>query len=56
MVLCDDLGGWNGWMGGRLKKEGICVFIKLIHFAVHQKLTMLKRNYIPIKKKIENIP
>ena len=32
-VLCDDL---EGWVGRRSKKEGIYVYIKLIHFTVEQ--------------------
>ena len=36
-MLCDDLEGWDG-MGGvvgeRLKREGIYVYIWLIHFLV----------------------
>ena len=35
-VLCDDI---EGWVGGRLKREGIYVYIWLIHVAVQQKLT-----------------
>ena len=39
-VLCDDLDGWDGgWVGGRSKREGIQVYIQLIHFIVQQKLT-----------------
>ena len=30
--------GW-GWMGGRAKREGLYVYIELIHFIVQQKLT-----------------
>jgi len=37
-VLCDDLEGWDGVVGGRLKKEGICVYIELIHIVLQQKL------------------
>ena len=33
MVLCDDLEGWNGEVEGRLKREGMYVYIWLIHFA-----------------------
>ena len=37
---CDDLEGWEGgWEGGRYTREGICIYIELIHFIVQQKLT-----------------
>ena len=36
-MLCDGLVGWDG--RGRSKREGMCVCIRLIHFAVQQKLT-----------------
>ena len=40
MVLCDDLEGWDGGgVGGVSPREGICVYIWLIDFAVQQKLT-----------------
>ena len=35
-VLCDDPEGWDG--GGRLKGEGIYVYLRLIHIIVQQKL------------------
>ena len=38
-MLCDDLGGWDEGRGGRSTREGIYVFIQLIHFVVQQKLT-----------------
>ena len=43
MVLCDDLEGWEvgGKVGGKLRKEGIYVYLQLIHRAVWQKLTTL---------------
>ena len=36
MLLCDDLEGWDGVVvvGGRLKKEGMYVYIQLIHVVV----------------------
>ena len=43
--LCDDLEGW-GWgsgVGGRLKRAGVYVRIRLIHFTVWQKLTQHRR-------------
>ena len=39
-MLCDDPEGWNsGWVGGRLNREEIYVYLQLIHVAVHQKPT-----------------
>ena len=38
MVFCDDLQGWGRGVGGRVKREGIYVYIELIH-VVQQKLT-----------------
>ena len=39
-MFCDDLEGWMvGGVGGRLQREGIYVYIELIHFVVQQKLT-----------------
>ena len=32
-------GGGDGVVGGRLKREGIYVYIQLIHLVVQQKLT-----------------
>ena len=39
LVLCDDLEGWHAGVGGRLKREGIYVYLQLIHSVVQQKLT-----------------
>ena len=45
-MLCDDLGG--GWgVGGRLEKEGICVYLQPIHVVQrkpveHCKTTILQ--------------
>ena len=50
-MFCDDLVGWDGW-GGRLKREGIYVYIWLIH-VVQQKLTQLCKAIIPPLKKQE---
>lgn len=36
---------------GRLKTEGIYVYRELINFVVQQKLTTLKSNCTPIKKR-----
>ena len=47
MVLCDDLEGWDGGRGGKVKGEGKYVHIWLFHFIVqHCKATILpiKRN------------
>ena len=35
-VLCDDLEGWDGRAGGRLKREGIYVYVQLIHDVVRR--------------------
>ena len=40
-MLCDDLEGWEGVVRGMCKREGIYVYIWLIHFVVQQKLTIL---------------
>ena len=51
-MLCDDLDGWDGGEGGRAKKEGIYVYIQLIHFTVQQKLTQhCKAIILPPKKR-----
>ena len=36
-VLCDNLEGWNGVVGGRFKREETCVYLWLIHVAIWQK-------------------
>ena len=53
MVFCDDLEGWMvGGVGGRLQREGIYVYIELIHFVVQQKLTQhCKAIILQFKKK-----
>ena len=46
-MLCDNLDGWDGVRGGR---EGIYVYLQLIHIFVQQKPTQhCKKNYPPIK-------
>ena len=51
MVLCDDLDGWDGGgVGGVSQREGIYVYIWLIHFAVQQKLTQHCKATIKEKK------
>ena len=55
LVLCDNLGGWDGGVGGRPKREGIRVYIQLIPTLVQQKLTQHCEAIIlqiKIKKKI----
>ena len=38
-MLCDDLEGWDGMgLGGRPRREGIYIYIQLIHFIVQQRL------------------
>ena len=40
MVLSHNLEGWDrGGMGRRSKREGIYVYVQLIHAVVQQKLT-----------------
>ena len=39
-MLCDDLDVWDGaGVGGRSKREGIYLYIQVIHFIAQQKLT-----------------
>ena len=52
MLLCDDLEGWNVGLGGRLKREGIYVYVSLIHAVVEQKPTQnCKAIILQFKKK-----
>ena len=37
-MLCDDLEGWDGGGGGRFKREGVYVYMWLIHFLVQQEI------------------
>ena len=47
-MLCDDLdGGMGGVVGRRSKREGIYVYILLVHFLVH-------RNYYNVKQLYSN--
>ena len=40
LVLCDDPQGYDARVqGGKLKREGIYVYIRVIHDVVQQKLT-----------------
>ena len=51
-MLCDDPEVWGGGVGGRLKGEGIYVYIQLIHIIVQQKLIQhLKQLFLKKKKK-----
>ena len=45
-MLCDDLERWGGG-GRRLEREGIYVYLRLIHVAVQQKLTQHCKAIIP---------
>ena len=54
-MLCDDLDGWEMGIGGRLEREGIYVYVKLICFAVEQKITQHCKATI-IKKKWHTLP
>ena len=38
-MLCDDLKGWDGVVGGRLKRERIYKHKRLICVVTEQKLT-----------------
>ena len=48
-----QMGGMGCRMGGRSKREEICVYIQLIHFFVQQNLTQYCKAIVlqPIKKK-----
>ena len=46
-VLCGDLDGRDRRLGGRSKREGIYVYIELIHFGVQQELTHHCKATIP---------
>ena len=59
-MLCDELDGWDGGGEGRQsKREGMCVYIQLIHFIVQQKLTQhykaIKPQKINLKKRIASL-
>ena len=43
--------GMGGRVGGRCKREGIYVYIQLIHFIVQQKLTQHCKATLPQLKK-----
>ena len=52
-VLCEDLEGWDwGRVGGRSKREGLYVYIQLIHLVIKQKLMQHYRVIILQFKKI----
>jgi len=51
-VLSDDL---REWVGRRFKREGINIYLKLIHFTVQQKLTQYCKAIILELKKKEHI-
>ena len=40
MVLCDDIEGWDGKGGKETKREGIFIYVQLIHFVAQQKLPL----------------
>ena len=51
-MLCDDPEGWDAEVGGRLKSQGMYVYLQLIsHCCTAETNTTLQRNYPPIKKK-----
>ena len=48
-MLCDSLEEWDGRVGGRLKREGIYVYLQLTDTVAQQKLnTTLESNYLPV--------
>ena len=55
-MLCGDLDGWDGWGGGRSQREGIYIYIELIHFIVQQELTQhCKAIILQFKKKTNQL-
>ena len=51
-MLCGELEGWAKGVGGRSEREGTCVYLKLIHLVVRQKLTQhCKAIILQLKKK-----
>ena len=54
-MLCDDLEGWDGGLGGKLKREEIYVFLRLIHVVVQQKLAqqIVMQLYSNLKKEVK---
>ena len=47
-MLCGDLEGWAGrGIGGRSRREGMWVYIQLIHFVVLQKLLSIVKKLYP---------
>ena len=46
-MLCDDPSEGVGAMGGRLKGDGIYVYIQLIYFVVQQKLMQHCKAIVP---------
>lgn len=49
-MLCDYLEGWDGvGVGGRCKREGICVKVTDLHCCTVETDTVLYTNFIPIK-------
>ena len=52
-MLCDALKWWNGRKEGRLTREEICVYLRLIRFVVQQK-PIQNCKAIILQFKIEN--
>ena len=47
-MLCDELDGWDGGGEGRRpKREGMYVYIQLIHFVIQKKLLQYYKATIP---------
>ena len=47
--------GRMGEVGGRFKREGIYVYIQLIHFVLQHKNNMVKQSYSNEKLKLKKI-
>ena len=45
-MLCDDLGEWDGGLGGREAQKGMYVYVGLIRDVVQQKLTLYCKSII----------
>ena len=49
-MFCDDLEGWNGKVGERLRRERIYVYIWLICSIIQGKYNIIKQLYLNLKK------
>ena len=48
LVIGDDLDGWDTG-GGRLRREGVYVYVELIHTGIQQKHNIAKQLYSNLK-------